>query len=203
MNIGEFNPSTFKPTIVKTGPISSDELRAFSEATVNDLASLSVLINSKIVQILKTLPETPKQNAIENGFDGKSIYVDNNAANDVDNGLFYHIDEQRPMSIYESMLLIVQILANIENGLREGVAIGSISDPIAIANTETVEYEWPYFDGAFEVKLFSDDGSGIITDASNLLNISVDYINKKILLNNTSGDTVTVYGFLWHPVFSF
>jgi hypothetical protein len=202
MNIGEFNPSTFKPAIVRTGPISSDELRSFSEATVNDLASLSSLLNDKVLKILATLPETTEQNALLNGMDAKALYVNNSSTINTDNGLFFNVSQNRPMSVYESLLLMIQIIANTENGLREGVAVGTITSPIPILNGGSVEFEWPYFDGIFEAKLYAITGS-TITSVNNALTIEVNYSNKKIYLINNSGFTVSVYGFLWHPVFSF
>lgn len=201
MNISDFKPSTIKPSISSVAPLSSDELKSFSEAAVNDLNSLSILLNDYIVKIFKTLPDTTGQNALTNGFDGKAFYVDGTSTNDIDNGLFYHQDEARPLSVYESLLMVIQIIANIENGLREGVRVGSVSAPIQLTDGSFVEYEWPYFDGAFQASLFSIS-AGVITQ-NTALTITVDYNQKKIILTNNSGITQEVYGFLWHPVFSF
>lgn len=194
-----FNPETFAMDISKNGAISSEELNAFTQGIAKDIASLSSLFNDTLSKILDELPAE----AIVDGLDGKAIYVDSGSTDNTDNALFWHPTETRPLTVYESFLTIMQILANTENGLREGMKIGSISAPITITSTNSNEYDWPYFDGAFEFQFYIKSGDIITKIADDVLDVSVDYSTKKITIDNQSGSDKTFYGFIWHPVYTF
>lgn len=194
-----FNPETFALDVSKNGVISSEDLNAFTQGIAKDMASISSLFNDTLAEMLDALPSE----AITNGLDGAAIYVDKDSTAIKDNALFWHPTETRPLTVYESFLVFIQILANTENGLREGLKIGTISAPITITSTNSNEYDWPYFDGAFEYQFYIKTGDVITKMADGVLDISVDYATKKITLDNQSGSDKTFYGFIWHPVYTF
>lgn len=194
-----FNPETFALDISKNGVISSEDLNAFTQGIAKDMASISSLFNDTLAEMLDALPNE----AITNGLDGAAIYVDKDSTAVKDNALFWHPTETRPLTVYESFLVFIQILANTENGLREGLKIGTISAPITITSTNSNEYDWPYFDGAFEFQFYIKTGDVITKMADDILDVSVDYATKKITIDNQSGGDKTFYGFIWHPVYTF
>ena len=200
MTIPEFSQQTTSPNIVKNGPISSDELRSFTEAAVLDINALSTLINDTMLPIFRSIPMGDGIDPIQNGLDGKSIFVDGQASTIKDNGLFFNINENRPLLVYEIMMLFVKLIANIHNGLKEGLSIGSITAPVEILNSEFVDYTWQYFDAAFDSYLFSIS-TNTVTKIDPL--ISVNYLNKTIRITNNTGSTINIFGYIWHPVFSF
>lgn len=194
-----FNPETFALDISKNGVISSEDLNAFTQGIAKDMASISSLFNDTLAEMLDALPNE----AITNGLDGAAIYVDKDSTAVKDNALFWHPTETRPLTVYESFLVFIQILANTENGLREGLKIGTISAPITITSTNSNEYDWPYFDGAFEFQFYIKTGDDITKMADDVLDVSVNYATKKITIDNQSGGDKTFYGFIWHPVYTF
>jgi len=190
MDLKQFNISTFPLNIPKRSPIDSDELNGFTSAVAEDIAQLQDVVNN-VVDFMSTLPSDvdPETDSL----DGTTIAIDSAASTSKDGGIFYDSDNSKPLSIYQSMLLMMQILANMENGLREGVKVGSITSPISTPQT----YSWPYTDCMFEPIFFTKSGS-TVTKASDMT-ISVNSTNKTITITPVS----SIWGYLWHPVLTF
>ena len=200
MNIDNVNISTFPIDIADRAPLSSESLRAFVDSVSDDLANLGNTVNEDILGILNTLPETDGVDAKTSGLDGTALYVDSNGSSAKDYGLFYNAASGRPLSVYETFLFFIQIISNMDNGLKEGISVGSITAPVTIAKGGSVTFDWPYFDGTFDDKLFQKTNN-TITKVSDL-NVSVDYAAKKITIQSPTSD-ITLWGYIWHPVYSF
>lgn len=182
MSIGNFNPTAVAPIIERSAPISSEVLNAFFSAITSDLSTLSGKFN-KMVSIVSGVDST------DNTLDGKNILVDKDATESKDNGLLFFSDTSKPITIYEAFLLFIQILSNMENGLKEGVRVGSVGTPVDISTEPT--FTWPYVDGMFEAFLFTNTNDGIAR-------VSPDIIVKNQIL--TISGTGTAYGYIWHPI---
>ncbi len=191
-------PSTFKPEIAKNGVISSSDLRAFTEGVSSDIAVLADTVNT-IAQSFNTL-----RSPSESSLDGTNILVDSEASPTKDFSLLYSEFEGRALTIYEAFMFFMQILANTENGLREGVSIGTYIYPVTIEAGDTATFDWPFSDCMFETFLFQINND-VVSRISTGLDITVDasVTPSQLLINNTSGSTVNIYGKVWHPVFTF
>ena len=198
--IPEFNPSTFNLTIAKNSPISSEELNGFTQAAASDLQNLSLMINDIFIKLISSLPDYPSINAIDNGIDGANVMVDNDATAVKDSGLFFNTAENRPFTIYEALLFLMQVMANTENGMREGLRVGSYSAPVTINNGAYVEYDWSYTD--YQFKEILNNISGNTVSKANV-SVTISNLTNKIIITNSSGSAVNIFGYLWHPVLSF
>jgi len=144
MNL-QFDQSTMPISVAKGASFKSEDINAFTKATAGDFATLSSLLNDNVFKILNTLPAfyDPENSHL----DGKGFYVDSDSTIVKDNGLFYLNDTQnasnsRPLTVYETFILIMQILANIENAQREGVTVGSYANKVAVSSTSSLTYVW-------------------------------------------------------------
>lgn len=198
---GSFSPSTMPIPIASRGPISSEELRSFISACSNDFNTIADFLNNYALKLAGALPNETGINALSaQKLDGANLYADASAAETKDRGLFWNTEQNRPMTIYETFILYIQLMANIQNGLREGVSIGSKAVPVEIGIGSPIEVEWPYLDGLFEVYLFSISG-GVISKFTPT-SVSVNDTTKVLSITYT-GSTTQVYGYVWHPVFTF
>jgi hypothetical protein len=154
MQINDLNLSVFPLNVPENGALSSKDINVFSKSAANDIAAIASLLNNQISKTLSSLPEEfdPESDKL----DGSSIYVDSAATVSKDYGIFYNQDvaEPRPRTIYETLLVFVQLLANIDNGLREGVKVGSFAAKQGIAAGQTLTLDWPYIDKMFKPLLF-------------------------------------------------
>lgn len=195
-----FNQTTFSFLTPFMGKIDSQQLNGYIESSVNDLQSISIILN-QIVDLINTLNNNPSV------LDGTSILVDNEASEIKDNGVFYFehptdSEQNRPATLYETLLLFLQLIANNTNGLREGVKVGAYSSKVAISNGAYVEYDWPYIDYMFEYKLYGEATDTVSKLDSSDITVTVDISDKKIKITNVSGGTLNIWGYLWHPVFN-
>ena len=201
MNITEFNQSTFPLEQMNSGRINAEELKAFTTAVVNDLESLANILNTDISPILRSLPETIDINPRIGNFDGTNIYLDTNATNEKDKGIFYDFINQRPMTIYEVFIFFLRIIADLNNGLKEGVTIGNIASPITISAGSTYSISWPYLDGLFDYQL-QVLSNNMIYKATNIT-VGIDTTTKEIKITNNNSANISVFGVIWHPVYTF
>lgn len=204
-----FYPSTIPANLTVGGKVDFEELKAFTEAASIDFVALSNILNTQVLNIIGSLPYYPGENinAAEFGLDGKNLFVDTGSTSAKDYGLLWNESSARPKTVYETVLFLMQILANVENGLKETVSIGSITSPIEISGViseNTIEYDWPYNDGMYEYLLYKYDSiTGKISkiEPGSNISVEVDYSTKKVIITNDSGITVSIYGYIWHPVF--
>lgn len=203
MAVNNFEKTTFPLSIPLRGELKSDDLNAFSEAVTADMEALSTLLNNNVVNLLNTLPDSTES------LDGTNIYVDKNSTNIKDYGIFYHNDastpaNNRPKTLYEILLFFFQVVANVKNGMREGVKIASLGTPFAHANSATQSYDWPYTDAAFEPLLFTVSGTTVspinLTDWS--ITVDTSASPNQLEITNNSGGSLDVFGYVWHPVLS-
>lgn len=190
-------PSTFKPEIAKNGVISSSDLRSFVEGVSSDIAVLADTVNT-IAQSFNTLRH-PNISSL----DGTNIVVDASASLTKDFSLLYSEFEGRALTVYEAFMFFMQILANTENGLREGISVGIYSYPATINAGESIAFDWPFADSIFEPFLFQVSGDVVSRISTLTITVDTSVTPSQLLINNTTGDTVNIYGYIWHPVFTF
>lgn len=178
------------------GALNSQFLNSFVKAVCADLTRIVDSVNNNVLKPLSTLPEG--FNPESSNLDGCNIYTDAGASESKDFGIFYLKDNSRPATIYETFLLILQILANIENGMREGVSVGSFIDKVTVGPGSPLIYSWPYTDAAFEPLLFEQSGDSV-TKAQ--LDVNVNVTNKTLTINSASSKNI--WGYIWHPVLTF
>jgi hypothetical protein len=201
MIITEFNQSTFPLEQMNSGRINAEELKAFTTAVVNDLEALAAILNNDISPILRTLPEATDVNPRVGNFDGTNIYLDSNASKDKDKGVFFDTISQRPMTIYEVLIFFLRIIADLNNGLKEGVTIGNIASPIVINAGSTYSVSWPYLDGLFDYQL-QVLNNNMIYKAANIT-VGIDTVTKEIKITNNNNTNISIFGVIWHPVYTF
>lgn len=195
MNIAEFNPTTFPLDLVYASKISSEHLNAFFNSVATDLSSIKEILNDNMIPVVGSLSDDFVPG--ENKLDGKSIYLDSGASSETDSGLFYY--NSKPLTIYEAFIVFLQLLANTDNGLKEGVKVGSKSSLVSFASGVAIDYDWLYSDGLFMYKMFKINVAGGVEDISS--SFTVVNNNNKILI--TSATNQFAFGFVWHPVFLF
>jgi len=207
MTISKFNPKTFAMAVAEKGTLSSEKLNAFTEAIAVDMASLRDKLNNYILKTMNSLPSDFDPST--DTFDGHAIYLNSNAK-DSDNNVFWFehptdSSQSRPLTIYEAMLLFLQVLANIENGMREGVKLGDVTNKLEFSGNETKQYPWLYADGLHKVFLFEESGNQIkpISDADFNVYIDTTTTDHNLTVVNNTISTKRIWGYVWHPVLSF
>lgn len=202
MTVPKLNISTFNLDVPKRGVINSDDLNSFFKAVATDLAAIQNFINNTLNPLLASLPDNTSK------LDGANIFVDQAAAGTKDYGVLFLTDpnnpsNNRPLTIYEAYLNMIQILANTENGMREGVTVGNFSQPQTLAIGASVSFTWPYTDKIFKNMLFVVSGATVSEATSSQLSISVNTSTNQITITNTSGASISFWGYIWHPVLTF
>lgn len=196
--IADFTSSTLPITVPERAPLSSKDMQAFVNGVTSDMSEIQTILNDKLIKLVESLPLETGIDAISNGLDGSNMYVNNNATVGLYGGVFYNTT--RPATIQETLLTYARIIANIDNGLKEGVKIGSSAEPITLSSNATHIIEWPYVDKTFETMLYKNT-SGTITKINLLVELIVSTSELKI--TNNSGASVSFWGHAWHPVFLF
>lgn len=197
MNLPIITQSSFPLTIPSKGAISSDQLNVFSQTVVEDVTQLAAVINAATA-VLQTIDDSEKSI-----IDGYTLPVDSASSATKDHGIFYDSTNNKPRSIYETFVLYAQILANLENGQKEGVVVGSTSVPIVLAASATVSYPWPYTDYAFIHALYKNTAGVVTKLEQDVITVSVTAATHTITITNISGISATLWGYLWHPTFPF
>lgn len=207
MNISRFYQTNFPLQIAKRSELSSEELSAFFASANNDITSIGEILNNSIIPLATSLPDFDPN---IQPFDGKTFYVDSEAEENKDNGFFYNVHpsdsgQNRPTTVYETFLYLLQHIANIENGLREGVAIGTKGSPVTIDSGAQASYPWPYLDSAFDYLLYFENNEGYIEKLTdNSLTVQVDTsTSPTLIITNDTDAPISLWGYIWHPVFTF
>lgn len=95
-------------------PLETRIINLFSSAVADDLTTIQTIVNDYLVPLVNGLPATVDNtvNPIENiKVDASQIYVDKDADNVLNSGLFYDATLQRPLTIKEALILIIQLIA--------------------------------------------------------------------------------------------
>lgn len=192
MNYKTFNQNTFNLTIPKGAPLQSEQLNAFFHSIYKDFNSLADIINNTLNQFLASLPATFEPS--ENQLDGTQLYVDSNASESKDRGIFYNSLNQRPITIYEALLFIVQLISNLNNTMRDAQLVASYYNP---TTEQTITVPWPYENPMFVPILFEvNPSNGTITEYDKS-NYTISLSNSIITINRN--DTNPIFGIIWHP----
>ncbi len=114
----------------RTGPTSSANYNATLQEIINSFAQISGNWNSSLQPLLDSLPSgstvTPREDRTEdpnpfiNGFDGSQIYLDSTSTELTEDGKFFDIDSERPVTIKEAVLnLESKLVSDIQDVLIE------------------------------------------------------------------------------------
>jgi len=180
--------------------LTSSFLNGVLSGHFNDIENIITAINDNLYKMTQSLVSSDFVGGKE--LDGTNIKVDASDSGSLYGGLFYNSDAGRAATISEVLLSLTEILAYIDNGLREGISIGTIDTKTAITGSSTLSNTWPYPDKMFSAKLFYLDGPDV-KDAvlDGMVTIHVNGTN--IIITNTTVSTINIWGKLWHPVFNF
>jgi len=182
-------------------PLYSDYFNGIFSANYNDIKNITEVINAELYKISNDL----KTDWVDANFDGANIFMDKTASLGDYGGLFYS-EGVGPATISEVVLSLIEVLAYIDNGLREGTAIGSSpSDTVTILDTENETYTWGYSDKMFDAKLFYVEGGTTVKDAvvEGKVTVDIGTTSSVIKVTNISGGSIDIWGNIWHPVFNF
>jgi len=179
MPIAQVTTASTNVEFINGKPIDANELNNKINTIVSDIASLSNSLNSVITTV--------------NNTSGDTIPSVEQASIDSFGGVFKN-DLGNVMSIKETLMLFLQVVANTDNGLKEGVKV----EETITAKT----IKWPYTDNVFEPILLKKDGTTVTkailgTDYTASLNTA----SKEITLTPLSG--ANIFGHIWHSTFSF
>ena len=195
-------PSTYFPLVAPSAPLSSADINTFATTVKADIDAIATILNDSIRPIYDKLTVL----APTAGLAGTSLPVDPGASTTKDFGLFWNATTSLPASIYDSFLTMMQILANVHNGMKEGVKVGDSVTYTAIANNDTLSYAWPYTDTLFWPMLFKVNGSYVnqlpvtAQGASASVNAYIDTTSHTLKIKNNTGGDISIFGYIIHPV---
>ena len=132
--VGSFS----KRPVPKRGAISSDDYNDTFDDLIADLNQIFSSWNQYIQPLLDSLPSGDSPVALEdrvsginpfvNGLDGSQFYLDQTAAEDVDDGYFFDSDLERPLTVKEA-------LEKVEDDLN--VKINNINNQLGLIDAAT------------------------------------------------------------------
>ena len=183
--------STTYQEFQKLEHLTANALNSRFSTIYNDIKTLVANWNNFIYPIEQSLKDGNLQN---NNFDGTNILVDKNATSSDNGGLLYDPDADKPATIKDAILTIMQTLAFVDNGMKEGIKIDNIT--LAASGTYSIN-NIIFSDNIYVPYVFnSNDGSPA--------DVSYTCINGEITItNNDTVNPITIYGYIWHPVFTF
>lgn len=171
-------------------------------AISTDITNIISAINNILINLQEDLPYN---DLTTHPFDGTNIYVDSQANENQYGGLLYDSIEGKPATIKDVMLSTLKILSYIDNGLKEGSSIGSYNAPENIAASGTYSVPWIYTDGIFKSSLMVKNADGTTQEIKDF-DVTVSYSpsnNEIVITNNDANNAINVFGYIWHPLFTF
>jgi len=177
-------------------PVDLDLVNSFFDGVRSSISTISNNHNELLSLVMNgtTLPESG------NALDGKVIYVDSEASASKDSGIFYYTPPSggtsRPLTIYETFLLILQLLGNINNAFSKITIIASKAQPQMLAPNGSATYA--AVGGVPFIPLLYYKSGNYIYNANNVLNINYDDTTKQIIITNNSSNTYNIFGYIIH-----
>lgn len=171
-------------------------------AISTDIENIINKINDVLVNLQEDLPQS---DLTLYPFDGTNIYVDSNANETQYGGLLYDSEEGKPATIKDVLLSTLKILSYIDNGLKEGVSIGDYNSPQNIAASGTYSVPWIYTDGVFKSSLMVKNSDGTTQEIKDF-DVTISYSptnNEIVITNNDATNAIDIFGYIWHPLFTF
>jgi len=178
-------------------PISSKDLNAFSETVSADMNNIVKLVNV-LVRLINGLKI--------DGFDANAL--DYNLLPKMSSEhikLFTSTSPSSPIkdlfgdiTLFEALGVVLQILANIDNGLKHGIKKTNESFTANVPKT----YTWNFKKDAFVYRAFKQDTDGSYIDVTNLFTVKIDSSSTSVIV--TSSETIAeINFFIWQPNFMF
>lgn len=195
-------PSTYFPLVAPSAPLSSADINTFATTVKADIDAIAAILNDSVKPIYDKLTQL----ATTAGLAGTSLPVDHAASVTKDSGLFWNIATSAPASIHDSFLTMMQILANVHNGMKEGVKVGDKVTPTTVAINSTLSYAWPYTDTLFWPMLFKVSGNYVnqlpvtAQGVTTSVNAYIDTTDKTLKIKNNTGGEISIFGYIIHPV---